>query len=258
MAEATAAALDLLNRINPKEVEKCLAGLSELIEDEDVVGEIYQKADKPLTLDVCQTTGNEFLQCEFNREDESYRSPWSNAYQPPIGDGPVPPENLRELEQATNTQLLEYKKLYFGLSAVSSAYFWHISDNQFGCAVLIRKDLKDIENLQTGIWETTHLIQATLNNDSVDYQVTSTILLQVLTHGTFDLSGHSNRQTSKSMSMQAAHPYGDYHSYNILCLMEDIEKVFLTQVASTYLERPKVILDKIKSAEGSDMRRKVF
>lgn len=53
MAEATAAALDLLNRINPKEVEKCLAGLSELIEDEDVVGEIYQKADKPLTLDVC-------------------------------------------------------------------------------------------------------------------------------------------------------------------------------------------------------------
>jgi len=26
----------------------------------------------------------EFLKCEYNKDNESYRSPWSNQYYPPI------------------------------------------------------------------------------------------------------------------------------------------------------------------------------
>jgi capping protein beta len=143
--------------MNAKEVEKCCMGLRLLIEDDDEVSEIFQRADKPLELDTCQTTGNTFVKCENNRDEESYRSPWSNQYQPAVTDATFPNEDLRALEVATNTMLAEYKKLYFGAAAASSAYCSEIDGQNFILTICIVKSLTVIGNVEKATWETMHL-----------------------------------------------------------------------------------------------------
>jgi len=38
-----------------------------------------------LEVGVDESTNQEFLKCEYNRDGESYRSCWSNSYQPASG-----------------------------------------------------------------------------------------------------------------------------------------------------------------------------
>jgi hypothetical protein len=46
--------------------------------------------------------GRNFLLCDYNRDMDSYRSPWSGQYFPALEDGDVPPPPLRRLEQHAN------------------------------------------------------------------------------------------------------------------------------------------------------------
>lgn len=47
--------------------------------------------------------GREFLKCEYNRDGDSYRSPWSNKYFPQGSEDAVYPSNdLLSLEQKAN------------------------------------------------------------------------------------------------------------------------------------------------------------
>ena len=32
----------------------------------------------------------DYLLCDYNRDGDSYRSPWSNTYEPPLEDGAMP------------------------------------------------------------------------------------------------------------------------------------------------------------------------
>ena len=43
-------------------------------------------------------TGRRYLLCEFNRDASSYRSPWSNKYDPPLEDGYTPGDRVRQME----------------------------------------------------------------------------------------------------------------------------------------------------------------
>lgn len=48
-------------------------------------------------------TGRRYLQCEYNRDASSYRSPWSNKYDPPLEDGFTPGDRLRQMEASVHT-----------------------------------------------------------------------------------------------------------------------------------------------------------
>ena len=67
----------------------------------------------------------------------SSRSPWSNEYDPPLGDGAVPSKPLRELELKANDTFDVYRDLYFE-GGVSSVYTWDL-DSGFAAVVLIKK-----------------------------------------------------------------------------------------------------------------------
>lgn len=97
--------------------------------------------------------GKEFLLCDYNRDADSYRSPWSNSYFPALDDGAKPPEALRvralcspswaarrsdgegALLSTTRTQALEvlanelfaaYRTQYYE-GGLSSVYLWEPS-----------------------------------------------------------------------------------------------------------------------------------
>ena len=62
------------------------------------------------------TNGREFLKCEYNRDGDSYRSPWSNRYFPEdavSGEAIYPSSDLLSLEQKFNDIFQRYAHLYF-------------------------------------------------------------------------------------------------------------------------------------------------
>ncbi|KAL5981008.1 hypothetical protein ACLOJK_028928 [Asimina triloba] len=54
-------------------------------------------------------SGKEFILCEYNRDADSYRSPWSNRYHPPLEDGLLPSDELRKLEIEANDIFTIYR-----------------------------------------------------------------------------------------------------------------------------------------------------
>lgn len=82
--------------------------------------------------------GREFLKCEYNRDGDSYRSPWSNQYYPQASEDAVyPSSELLALEQKSNEVFQRYAQMYFD-SAFTSVYYFD-TDFGFGAAFLVKK-----------------------------------------------------------------------------------------------------------------------
>ncbi|GJW88425.1 probable F-actin-capping protein subunit beta [Tanacetum coccineum] len=56
-----------------------------------------------------EDSGKEFILCEYNRDADSYRSPWSNKFHPHLEDGMYPSEELRKLEVEANEVFTIYR-----------------------------------------------------------------------------------------------------------------------------------------------------
>ena len=69
--------------------------------------------------------GKDYLLCDYNRDGDSYRSPWTNAYDPPLDDGAMPSDRLRQLEIDANAAFDQYREMYFE-GGVSSVYLWDL------------------------------------------------------------------------------------------------------------------------------------
>lgn len=110
--------------------------------------------DQPLTIRRCKQTGRDYLLCDYNRDGDSYRSPWSNQFDPPLdeggaggvgeggasegaGEGAVPSERVRKMEIKANEAFDVYRELYYE-GGVSSVYFWNLDDG-FAGVVLLKK-----------------------------------------------------------------------------------------------------------------------
>ena len=71
-----------MRRLSPNDIGKNVSGLVNIMTDEDLKNEIVQKIDQPLEVEIDSKNGREFLKCEYNRDGDAYRSPWSNKYFP--------------------------------------------------------------------------------------------------------------------------------------------------------------------------------
>lgn len=94
----------------------------------------------------CRQTGREYLLCDYNRDGDSYRSPWSNEFDPPLAGGggggggsatDAPTEKVRRMEVRANEAFDVYRELYYE-GGVSSVYFWNLDDG-FAGVVLLKK-----------------------------------------------------------------------------------------------------------------------
>jgi capping protein beta len=104
----------------------------------DIQEDLLSSVDQPLQLSTCSVTGKGFLQCDFNRDGGSYRSPWSGQYEP-ASDGYKPSDQLRQLEVQCNEAFKVYSDLYYG-NGTSSVYLWDLEQG-FAAAILIKKGL---------------------------------------------------------------------------------------------------------------------
>ncbi|GJR64833.1 probable F-actin-capping protein subunit beta [Tanacetum coccineum] len=111
-----------------------------------------------------EDSGKEFILCEYNRDADSYRSPWSNKFHPHLEDGMYPSEELRKLEVEANEVFTIYRDQYYE-GGISSVYLWEEDDNEgFVACFLIKKDGSKYAHgkrgyLHEGGWEAIHVIQ---------------------------------------------------------------------------------------------------
>jgi len=110
-----------MRRLPPKQVNKSLAGVGELIEDEELKQNIFESVDQPLEIAVDESTSKEYIKHEYNRDGDSYRSPWTNKFYPACDATFFPSTELLSLEQKCNDVFSQYVKLYYDF-AISSVY----------------------------------------------------------------------------------------------------------------------------------------
>ncbi|CAG9334504.1 unnamed protein product [Blepharisma stoltei] len=253
MSAVLTSSLGLMRRMPPSACEKNLAGVSKLIENEEIVDQVYQRVDKPLELGVCESTGNEFILCEFNRDGDSYRSPYSNNYQPPLPESSVPSAELRQVEVKANEIFNEYRKLYYE-GGISSAYLWDTNPNEFAGAFLVKKDLGAAGITEKGAWESTNLVTAKLSPESrtITYTITTTVFLQITINdpaaGRLELSGSVTRQNQETVAARNS-LYADPHIYGMIFAVENMESKLRSSIDMIYVGKTSEILDKTRKVE---------
>lgn len=231
-------ALDLLRRLKPQDVASNLATILSVVPD--LAEDLLASVDQPLQIRKCKTTHKEYLTCDYNRDGDSYRSPWSNEFDPPIADGTVPSAALRKLEVAANDAFDIYRDLYYE-GGVSSVYFWDLDDG-FAGVVLLKKQTSG-SSKNDGGWDSIHVFEAVERGRSSQYKLTSTIMLHMLsdnaTLGRMDLSGNMTRQVEQEMDVKERSD----NIANIGRLVEDMELKMRNQLQEVYFGKTKDIVN---------------
>lgn len=132
-------ALTAHRRLPPQNVEANLGRICELVPD--LADELMSSVDVPLKV-LQDGTGKSFLGCDYNRDGDSFRSPWDNEYYPALAAGTEdeatkPSAKLRKLEVRMNQGFDIYRELYYE-GGTSSVYLWDLDDSWAG-VVLLKK-----------------------------------------------------------------------------------------------------------------------
>lgn len=246
-------ALDLMRRLPPQQIEKNLTSLIDLVPNlcEDLLSAI----DQPLKVARDKKIGKDYLLCDYNRDGDSSRSPWSNAYDPPFDEGIQPSDRLRKLEVEANAAFEQYREMYFE-GGVSSVYFW---DNDIGFAgvILIKKAGEGNNKKIKGCWDSIHVIEVQERSTStkVHYKLTSTVMLWLQTNkadsGMMNLGGSLMRQKEQDASTSDS-----THIANIGRMVEEMENQIRQSLNTIYFDKTKSILNSLRSPLDGDEKLK--
>lgn len=234
-----------MRRLPPNKIEQNLSGLLNLLPEE--TDELLQRVDQPLEETTDTLTGRQFLLCDYNRDGDSYRSPWSNKYFPTLDDGFMPSERLRVMEIEANELFDAYRELYFE-GGTSSVYLWDLESGFAGC-FLIKKAVDGNRYVKSGSWDSIHIIEVVDKgmHKTASYKLTTTVMLwmNVVKEevGTTSLSGSLTRQ------MDATYEVNDEktHIANMGRLIEDMETDMRSNLNELYILKTREIVNSIRS-----------
>jgi len=256
-------ALDLMRRLPPSQIEDNLAGLIDIVPS--LTEQLLSAVDQPLKIAHDPVSKRDYLLCDYNRDGDSYRSPWSNKYDPPLPDeGMLPSPDLRKMEVFANEAFDIYRDLYYE-GGVSSVYCWDLDKASnpggiFAACILMKKTQDQSKKGQPmkGTWDSIHVVAVSAGNI---YKLTSTVMLSIETEnaatGTVNLSGSLTRQVEKSPqsggSSQAIENYSNGHVINIGKMVEDIEINLRNTLEQIYFGKTKDIASQLRQIMSSNV-----
>uniref|UniRef100_T1ISE5 F-actin-capping protein subunit beta n=1 Tax=Strigamia maritima TaxID=126957 RepID=T1ISE5_STRMM len=239
-------ALDLMRRLPPQQIEKNLSDLIDLVPS--LCEDLLSSVDQPLKIARDKTVGKDYLLCDYNRDGDSYRSPWTNSYDPALEDGAMPSERLRKLEIDANAAFDQYREMYFE-GGVSSVYLWDL-DHGFAGVILIKKAGDGSKKIK-GCWDSIHVVevQEKSSGRNAHYKLTSTAMLWLQTNkpgsGTMNLGGSLTRQVETDASVSDVSP----HIANIGKMVEDMENKIRNTLNEIYFGKTKDIVNGLRSVQ---------
>lgn len=262
-------ALDLMRRLPPQQIEKNLIDLIDLAPA--LCEDLLTSIDQPLKIAKDKEVGKDYLLCDYNRDGDSYRSPWSNTYDPPLEDGSLPSERLRALEIEANNAFDQYREMYYE-GGVSSVYLWDL-EHGFAGVILIKKAGDNNKKIK-GCWDSIHVVevQEKSTGRSAHYKLTSTAMLWLQTNkqgsGTMNLGGSLTRQVSvflnrlylytftclnhnlNQVEQDAAVGETCPHIVNIGRMVEDMENKIRNTLNEIYFGKTKDIVNGLRSTQS--------
>jgi len=261
--------LDLLRRLPPTQIEANVNTLCDLCPSyaDDLLGNV----DQPLKVLNDGEKGREFLGCDYNRDGDSFRSPWSNSYLPENTSGPSPSSKLRQLEIGLNSAFDTYREMYFE-GGISSVYLWDLEDESsgrekemsFAGVVLMKKSLAgDESGGPKGTWDSLHVFECVERGRSAKYKLTSTVMLVLETRTLAkvekgDGTGEGGVVLSGSMTRQAEVDYpltsSAGHIPNIGRMVEDMEIKMRNLLSSVYFGKTKDVINELRSQSGLEAK----
>ncbi|KAJ8714893.1 hypothetical protein PYW08_004874 [Mythimna loreyi] len=245
-------ALDLMRRLPPQQIEKNLTDLIDLVPS--MCDDLLSSVDQPLKIAQDRSTGKDYLLCDYNRDGDSYRSPWSNTYDPPLEDGSMPSERLRKLEIDANHAFDQYREMYFE-GGVSSVYLWDM-DHGFAGVILIKKAGDGSQKIK-GCWDSIHVVEVIEKSSgrNAHYKLTSTAMLWLQTNkessGTMNLGGSLTRQAEQDSAVSDVTP----HIVNIGRMVEDMENKIRNTLNDIYFGKTKDIVNGLRSVVPAEVVR---
>ncbi|THV07226.1 F-actin capping protein, beta subunit [Dendrothele bispora CBS 962.96] len=276
MADLVDSMLDLMRRLPPTRTEENVNALIGVCPDyaDDLLGSV----DQPLQVRTDRLTGREYLACDYNRDGESFRSPWSNEYDPPLEDGTVPLPKLRKLEISANEVFDTYREMYFE-GGVSSVYLWDLEDGGFAGVVLLKKTMTPATPQEpSGSWDSIHVFETAERGRQAHYKLTSTIMLQLITKkgsegdnadgdkkngekkgpeswkrdGEVTLSGSMTRQTEQDWPIHDA----SSHITNTGKMIEEMEIKMRNLLQEVYFGKTRDIVYDLRSVDDLEKTRR--
>ncbi|KAK6464146.1 F-actin-capping protein subunit beta [Scheffersomyces coipomensis] len=256
------ASLDLLRRLDPKSIAKNLNDICTVIQNndhdstgEDLVQDLLSSIDTPLKVSKCKESGKDYLSCDYNRDGDSYRSPWSNKYYPtPQADDdqppPFPSSSLRQLEIKANDSFDIYRDLYYEGAGISSVYLWDTAEDDentlqdgFAGVVLIKKETDD----GSGKWDSIHVFEVIPESStSYLYKLTTSVILDLQNQklSSLSLSGTLTRQLEsvQSIEVDGGVNLETNHLINLGTLVEKSEYNIRNLLQEVYFDKLKDIM----------------
>jgi len=238
-----------MRRMPPANIEDNLAGLIDLVPN--LTEQLLSAVDQPLKIAHDPVSKKDYLLCDYNRDGDSYRSPWSNKYDPPIDGGATPSAELRKTEVQANEVFDIYRELYYE-GGVSSVYCWDLADGGFACCVLIKKtqDTSKRGQPMKGTWDAIHVVEVRAQGKNAHYKLTSTIMLSIDTKtdatGSVLLAGSLTRQAEQDF------PFNDHnpHVSNIGRMIEDMELKLRNTIEFIYFGKTKDVVNELRVPQG--------
>lgn len=179
--------IQLINKLPIQNLDENINAISNLIyENDDLLNEFLQKVDN--RTEVCNEDSlGDFIKCEQNRDGDSYRSPHSNYYFPPMEDGRYPRKDLRDLEVKLNKIFGLYSKSYYSPTTIASVYCWELGpeiEDGFAVCAAFKNEVKYEKEINAGRWDSTNLVNVSFekddsNNISVIFKLTTTVILHM-------------------------------------------------------------------------------
>ncbi|CAI5705504.1 unnamed protein product [Peronospora farinosa] len=246
--------LNLMRRMPPREVEMDLYNLTRCMPS--LADDLYQRVDQPLQVAVDPVNGRKYLLCDYNRDGDSYRSPWSNQYDPPSveGEGFYPSETLRHLEIQANEIFESYRELYYQ-GGISSVYMWDLEPG-FAACFLVKKDVLDQRFVEKGSWNSIHVIEVQESSDVLEkglkkanYRLTTSVLLFMKVNrpelGHLSLDGTLTRQAERTMKFEDQFA----HVSNMGRMVEDMEIDMRSSLDGLYISKTREVINGMRKLQ---------
>jgi capping protein beta len=256
-------ALNLMRRMPPASIENSLAGLIELVPE--LTEELLNHVDQPLKVRRDPLKNADFILCDYNRDGDSFRSPWSNLYYPPMDDGILPDPRLRALETEANAIFDIYRRQYFE-GGFSSVYFFDTeekSPTSFGSCFLIHKDIAQEKGLDRGWWDSIHVFEAAQEKKgSYVYKLITTVIVSLQlsnvagSSSSVDLSGSMTKQDERRLPVdERTGGMGGggegSHIANLGTMLEEMELRVRNAIEGIYIQKTREVVNGMRSTSGA-------
>ncbi|KAH0791722.1 F-actin-capping protein subunit beta [Histomonas meleagridis] len=249
------AAHDLLRHVPPKDIQQRLINIISL--DNDLANDLLSTVDTPFSVAYDNISYKQFIKCDYNRDCDSYRSPHSNVYFPPLDEGILPSDRLREMEIKANKVFQNYRQRYYHNSGICSVYCWDLDpDNEesFGIGVFIHRsmdsELSDYTHI-AGTIDSSDVLSVTPNIDGTfRYEAVSSSLVTLTVDTDMEpltLSGsvadqfEENRRATTDID----------HLVNVGEMIEAKAANFYEKIKQIYITKMKEILGYTKTSRNS-------